>query len=336
MQYDKILLGHGSGGKLSHQLIDELILPYFSNKTLKELNDAAVLDYSGQKMVFSTDSYVVDPIEFPGGDIGKIAVCGTVNDISMMGAKPLFLSVGFIIEEGLPLETLRRILASMHKAAEEAGIQIVTGDTKVVPNGAADKLFINTAGIGVPYTKNIPSGGRAEIGDQIIINGPIAEHGITVMASREGLAMDLALQTDSAPLNGLVEKIMTVSENIHVLRDPTRGGIATTLNEIARQSSVGIRIDENQVPIAPAVASACEILGLDPLYIANEGKMLVICSLDDTHRVLETMRAHKYGRESRIIGSVLKEPKNRVFLKTVIGGQRVIDMLTGEQLPRIC
>ncbi len=336
MQYDKILLGHGSGGKLSHQLIEDLFLPYFSNKSLKELNDAAVLDYSGQKLVFSTDSYVVDPIEFPGGDIGKIAVCGTVNDISMMGAKPLFLSAGFIIEEGLPLETLHRILASMHKSAEEAGIQIVAGDTKVVPHGAADRLFINTAGIGVPFSSNIPSGGRAAIGDQIIINGPIAEHGITVMATREGLNMDLSLQTDSAPLNGLVEKIMKVSEHIHVLRDPTRGGIATTLNEIARQSGVGICIDENKLPIAPAVASACEILGLDPLYIANEGKMLVICSPDDTSKVLEAMHGHKYGRASRIIGSVLEQPKSRVFLKTAIGGQRLIDMLSGEQLPRIC
>ncbi len=336
MQYDKILLGHGSGGKLSHQLIADLFLPYFSDETLKNMDDAAVLSYTGQKLVFSTDSYVVDPIEFPGGDIGKIAVCGTVNDISMMGARPLFLSAGFIIEEGLPVEILRRILASMKNVAMEAGVRIVTGDTKVVPRGAADKLFINTAGIGIPLTENIPSGAGAKLDDLIIINGPIAEHGITVMATREGLEMDLALRTDSAPLNLLVEEIMAVSGNIHVMRDPTRGGVATTLNEIAYQSDLAICIEENQLPVPAVVASACEILGLDPLYIANEGKILVFCPEEDSSRVLETMRKNKYGRESRVIGTVLEKPPGKVFMKTAIGGQRLIDMLAGEQLPRIC
>ncbi len=337
MQNEKILLGHGSGGKLSHQLIETVFLPFFSEgATPYQMDDAAVLAYPGKKLVFSTDSYVVDPIEFPGGDIGKIAVCGTVNDISMMGARPLFLTVGFIIEEGLAIDTLRRILGSMQMVAREADIRIVAGDTKVVPRGAADKLFINTSGVGVPLSENIPAGGRATEGDQIIINGPVAEHGIAVMATREGLEMDLELQTDSAPLNRLVEEIMQVSDGIHVLRDPTRGGVATTLNEIARQSDVAIALDENALPVTPVVASACEILGLDPLYIANEGKVLVICSREDTPRILETMHKNKYGRESRVIGSVISEPGGKVFLRTAIGGQRMIDMLAGEQLPRIC
>jgi hydrogenase expression/formation protein HypE len=336
MQYDKILLGHGSGGKLSHQLIAEIFLPCFADETLAQLDDAAVLDFPGQKLVFSTDSYVVDPLEFPGGDIGKIAVCGTVNDISMMGARPLFLSVGFIIEEGLPVETLRRILASMQHAAQEAGIRIVTGDTKVVPRGAADKLFINTTGVGLPLTENIPTGAGARAGDLIIINGPVAEHGITVMATREGLEMDLALKTDAAPLNHLVAEIMAFSGAIHVMRDPTRGGVATTLNEIARQSGLAIRIDEKLLPVTPMVASACEILGLDPLYIANEGKILVICAPAEAPLILETMQKNKYGRESCLIGEVLEQPKGKVFLHTAIGGQRLIDMLAGEQLPRIC
>ena len=337
MKNEKILLGHGSGGKLSHQLIENVFLPFFAEEaTPYQMDDAAVLDYPGKKLVFSTDSYVVDPIEFPGGDIGKIAVCGTVNDISMMGARPLFLSVGFIIEEGLGIDTLRRILASMQMVAREADIRIVAGDTKVVPRGAADKLFINTSGVGVPLSENIPAGGRAAEGDRIIINGPIAEHGIAVMATREGLEMDLELQTDSAPLNRLVEEIMRISDGIHVLRDPTRGGVATTLNEIARQSDVAIALDENALPVTPVVASACEILGLDPLYIANEGKVLVICSKEDTPRILETMRKNKYGGDSRVIGSVIAQPKGKVFLRTAIGGQRMIDMLAGEQLPRIC
>jgi len=336
MKYDKILLGHGSGGKLSHQLIEEVFLPYFSEDTLYKMDDAAVLEYPGNGLVFSTDSYVVDPIEFPGGDIGKIAVCGTVNDISMMGARPLFLSAGFIIEEGFSIEVLHRILTSMKNAALEAGVRIVTGDTKVVPRGAADKLFINTAGVGLPMAEKLPSGAGAKPGDQIIINGPIAEHGITVMATREGLEMDLSIKTDSAPLNHLVREIMAVSGEIHVMRDPTRGGIATTLNEIARQSEMAINIDENQLPITPEVSSACEILGLDPLYIANEGKILVFCSQDDTPRILEIMHKNKYGGAARVIGTVREEPRRKVILKTAIGGQRLIDMLAGEQLPRIC
>ena len=336
MKPAKILLGHGSGGKLSHRLISEIFLPYFSDGTPNKMNDAAVLPFHTDSVVFSTDSYVVDPIEFPGGDIGKIAVCGTVNDISMMGAKPLYLSAGFIIEEGLPVTVLERILSSMQTAAREANVRVVTGDTKVVPHGAADKLFINTAGVGIPLSEQIPTGSRAEPGDMIIINGPVAEHGITVMATREGLEMNLSLKTDSAPLNGLVEAIMSVSGKIHVMRDPTRGGVATTLNEIAIQSGVAIRIDEQKIPVSPEVSAACEILGLDPLYIANEGKLIVICPPDESERVLKTMRKTKYGHEACIIGTVVEQPAGKVFIRAVIGGQRLIDMLAGEQLPRIC
>jgi hydrogenase expression/formation protein HypE len=336
MKPDKILLGHGSGGKLSHRLISDIFLPYFSDKTPNNMDDAAVLPFHTDSVVFSTDSYVVDPIEFPGGDIGKIAVCGTVNDISMMGAKPLFLSAGFIIEEGLPVPVLERILSSMRTAADEADVRVVTGDTKVVPHGAADKLFINTAGVGIPLSEHIPSGCRAEAGDLVIINGPIAEHGIAVLAKREGLEMDLSLETDSAPLNNLVEMIMGVSDKIHVLRDPTRGGVATTLNEIAGQSGVAIRIDEQKIPVSAEVSAACEILGLDPLYIANEGKLIVICPADEGDRVVATMRKHKYGHNSCIIGTVVAQPAGKVFVRTAIGGQRLIDMLAGEQLPRIC
>jgi hydrogenase expression/formation protein HypE len=272
---DRILLGHGSGGKLSHNLLSDLFLRYFQNEELGKLNDAARLEFPGESLVFSTDSYVVDPIFFPGGDIGKLAVCGTINDVAMMGAKPLYLSVGFIIEEGLSLNDLELIIESMRDSAEEANVQIVTGDTKVVTRGAADKIFINTAGVGVPIAGTNLSGQNARLGDKIIINGSVADHGITVMARREGLELDLDLKTDSAPLNHMISNILEKTPEIHVMRDPTRGGIATTLNEIAGQSKVGIKLFEQDVPVLPQVNAVCEILGLDPLYIANEGKVLV-------------------------------------------------------------
>jgi len=336
MGKEQILLGHGSGGKLSHNLIAEKILPFFTNAELAKLDDAAVVNIDGRRVAFSTDSYVVDPIFFPGGDIGKIAVCGTVNDLAMMGAKPLFLSSGIIIEEGFELDHLQKILTSMRQMAEEAGVDIVTGDTKVVPRGAVDKIFINTSGIGLVAQNISVSGHNARIGDQIIINGPIADHGITVMANREGLEMDVELRTDSAPLNHLVQKILDCAPEVHVLRDPTRGGVATTLNEIAIQSRVGIKIYEAELPVSPGVQSACEILGLDPLYIANEGKCLIFCAREKTGDIINLLKKQKYGAGARIIGEVLAESPGKVYMETLIGGQRIIDMLAGEQLPRIC
>lgn len=332
----QILLGHGSGGKLSHELITNTILPFFRNEELEKLGDAAVIKIGENRLAFSTDSYVVDPIIFPGGDIGKLAICGTVNDLSMMGAKPLYISAGIIMEEGFPVQILEQILGSMQKMADEAGVRIVTGDTKVVPRGAVDKIFINTSGIGlVPPDIDI-NGDKAEPGDVVIINGPIADHGITIMAGREGLEMDLDLKTDSAPLNYLVQEILDVTKNIHVLRDPTRGGVATTLNEIASQSNVAIKLYENKVPVTNSVQSVCEILGLDPLYIANEGKCLVICPESETEKVLKAVQNNKYGRQAQVIGRVLAEPAQKVYMETLIGAERIIDMLAGEQLPRIC
>jgi hydrogenase expression/formation protein HypE len=337
METDKILLGHGSGGKLSHNLIDNIFLPYFNNDILARMEDAAVLTLPGQKLAFTTDSYVVDPIIFPGGDIGKIAVCGTVNDLAVMGAVPRYLSVGFIIEEGFPVNSLRKILESMQKVADEAKIQIVTGDTKVVPNGAADKIFINTSGVGLIAENQINLGGNlAADGDHVIINGSIADHGIAVMASREGLELEVDVQSDAAPLNDLIQHMLKEVPGMHVLRDPTRGGLATTLNEIAQQSSVGINIDEGQIPISQKVQSVCEILGLDPLYLANEGKCVAICPSDQSRQLIAVMRKHKYGKEARVIGRVEQHSPGKVFLQTEIGGRRLLDMLSGEQFPRIC
>ena len=332
----RILLGHGSGGKLSHQLLSELFLKYFKNKELAQLNDGARLDFSGSSLVISTDSYVVDPIFFPGGDIGKLAVCGTVNDVAMMGAKPQYLSIGFIIEEGFPFYDLEKILNSIAVAAAEADVQIVTGDTKVVPQGAADKIFINTTGIGLLMPDVKLSGHHARVGDRIIINGQIADHGITVMAKREGLELDVALETDSAPLNHLVIDVLKRVPGVHVMRDPTRGGVATTLNEIAGQSAVGIKIDEESLPISAQVKAVCEILGLDPLYIANEGKVLIIVDPEQVDKTLRVLRENEYGKDACVIGEVVEAPQGKVYLETMIGGQRMIDMLAGEQLPRIC
>jgi hydrogenase expression/formation protein HypE len=332
----KILLGHGSGGKLSHELISEVILPYFSNDELEKLGDAAVLPLGDNNVAYSTDSFVVDPIIFPGGDIGKLAVCGTVNDLAMMGANPLFISAALIMEEGLSLEVLHTVLASMQKMAAEAGVQIVTGDTKVVPHGAVDKLFVNTSGIGiVPHNVDI-NGDKAQPGDVVIINGTIGDHGVAVMAKREGLELDIEIETDSAPLNQLVNEILQVSDTIHVLRDPTRGGVATTLNEIAVQSKVAIKLNENNLPVSQNVQSVCEILGLDPLYIANEGKCLVICPHSEAASVLSAMQKNKYGKGACIIGEIAAQPAGKVYIQTLIGGQRIVDMLAGEQLPRIC
>ena len=336
MGKEQILLGHGSGGKLSHNLIAEKILPFFTNAELAKLDDAAVVNIDGRRVAFSTDSYVVDPIFFPGGDIGKIAVCGTVNDLAMMGAKPLFLSSGIIIEEGFELDHLQKILTSMRQMAEEAGVDIVTGDTKVVPRGAVDKIFINTSGIGLVAQNISVSGHNARIGDQIIINGPIADHGITVMANREGLEMDVELRTDSAPLNHLVQKILDCAPEVHVLRDPTRGGLATTLNEIAGQSGVGIELVESSIPVRDEVRGACELLGLDPFYIANEGKLIAVVNDKAADKILARMKQNTYGKSAAIIGRVTSEHPGRVVIKTPYGSSRILDMLSGELLPRIC
>ena len=336
MKDERILLGHGSGGSLSHRLIKELFFPIFQNPILQQLDDSAVLGKLDGEVVFTTDSYVVEPIFFPGGDIGKLAVCGTVNDLAMLGARARYLSAAFILEEGLAVDQLKIILRSMQQAAAEAQIQIVTGDTKVVPHGAADKIFINTAGLGLRPAGISVSGNNARSGDVIIINGNIAEHGIAVMASREGLELNVSLQSDVAPLNILVAEILKTVPEIHVLRDPTRGGLATTLNEIALQSQVGIRIFEEDLPVAAEVQGVCEILGLDPIYVANEGKFVLFCRPQQAEIILSILHIHPYGKNARIIGQVIDQPKGKVVMETLIGGQRLIDMLAGEQLPRIC
>jgi hydrogenase expression/formation protein HypE len=331
-----IMMGHGSGGKMSADLIAKTFLPVFDNSILRAGDDGAVVNVSGGRLAISTDSHVVSPHFFPGGDIGHLAVCGTVNDVSMMGAEPLYMTVGFILEEGLPMETLDRVVASMKAAADEAGILIVSGDTKVVQRSKADGLYITTTGVGIVRPGVQISGNQARAGDVIILSGPIGDHGIAVLAARGELGFETDLRSDSAPLTHLVAAILDASLNIHVLRDPTRGGVATTLNEIAQQSQVGIMLHETSIPVRPAVASVCEMLGFDPLYVANEGKLLAIVPRDDAEKVLSAMRRTKYGEESVVIGEVLATPQNRVLMRTEIGSTRVIDVLMGEMLPRIC
>jgi len=336
----KILLAHGSGGRLSHELVAKEFLPPWANPILDQLNDSAVFalsrDGTGPRLAFTTDSYVVKPLFFKGGDIGRLAVCGTVNDLAMVGAKPLYLSASFVIEEGLSLATMRAVVKSMRQAAAEAGVQIVTGDTKVVEKGAADGLFVNTAGLGlVPAGVEI-GGDRAHVGDAIILSGSIGDHGIAVLSQREGLEFEAPVASDVAPLNGLVAAMLAASAGVHVLRDPTRGGLATSLNEIAQQSRVGIRIDEPKIPIKDGVWAACEMLGFDPLYVANEGKLVAIVGPEDAVKVLTVMRETGYGGEAAIIGEVVAEPEGKVLMKTTIGGTRIVHMLVGEMLPRIC
>jgi hydrogenase expression/formation protein HypE len=331
---EKILLAHGSGGKLMHDLI-ESFLPELANPILNRLDDSAVFEVRG-RLAFTTDSYTVNPLFFPGGDIGRLAVCGTVNDLAMSGARPLYLSLALIIEEGLPVVELKRVIASIKKAADEAGVKIVTGDTKVVNQGSADRLFINTAGVGtVPEGVDI-SAANARPGDKIIVSGNIGDHGIAVLSQREGLKFHTPVPSDCAPLNGLVAEMGAVSKNIHSLRDPTRGGLATTLNDFAGQSKIGIRIEEDRIPVDKAVRAACELLGLDPLYIANEGKLAAAVAPEDADSVLAAMRRNKYGSQATIIGEVVKEHPGRVVMRTSLGASRIIDMPVGELLPRIC
>jgi len=334
---DLILLGHGSGGRLSHQLLDELIIPTLSGTAPTGQNDAALLDAVSGRLAYTTDCFVVDPIFFPGGTIGSLAVHGTVNDLSMMGARPLWLSVGLILEEGFSKAHLQAILTDMRQTADSAGVRIVTGDTKVVPHGKADKIFITTSGIGVIEHSIAIHGANARAGDVIIINGTIGDHGIAVMAGREGLKVGTDIRSDSAALHGLVAEIIAeAGDSLHVLRDPTRGGVATTIKEIAGQSAVSITLIEDALPVNPAVRGVCAILGLDPLFVANEGKLLAFVAAEAGERVLACIRQHPLGRQAAIIGHVSSGDAGRVRMETTIGGLRAVEMLAGEQLPRIC
>ena len=336
MKEDKILLSHGSGGKLSFNLIKKLFLSNFNNPYLERLDDGAVLNIEGLKLAYTTDSYTVDPLFFKGGNIGELAVYGTVNDLAMCGATPKYLSCSFIIEEGFSLSLLEKIVLSMREASAVARVDIVTGDTKVVNRGAADKIFINTSGVGIVKEGVNISGSNAKVGDVVMINGPIGSHGIAVLSEREGLKFETEIKSDTAPLSSLVADMLEVSKDIHVLRDPTRGGLSTTLNEIALSSKVDIEISEGDIPIQEEVRAACEILGYDPLYLANEGKLVAFIPLEIAPDMLKKMKENKYGKESKIIGRVVKKSEGKVYLNTTIGGKRLVDMLSGEQLPRIC
>jgi hydrogenase expression/formation protein HypE len=336
---DKINLSHGSGGKATHNLIEGVFAPAFSNPLLDAMDDAATfgINGSGQRMAFTTDTYVVSPLFFPGGDIGKLAVHGTINDLAMAGAQPLYLSAGFILEEGFPITDLRRIVASMAAAAADAGVAIVTGDTKVVQRGKADGLFINTAGVGLIRATGPLGQALVQPGDKVLLSGPVGDHGIAIMLAREALDIETDVESDTAPLHTMVAALLEAAgDGVHCMKDPTRGGVATTLNEIAIGSEVSIGLDEHTIPVRPEVRGACEILGLDPLTIANEGKMLAIVSSETAEAALAAMRSHPLGHEAAIIGSVQTEPAGMVFLRTDIGGMRVLDMLVGDPLPRIC
>ncbi|GAB4573463.1 MAG: hydrogenase expression/formation protein HypE [Anaerolineales bacterium] len=334
---EQIVMGHGAGGRMSHQLIQKAFVSAFQNTALNAGDDAALVEPGlRQKLSISTDAHVVSPLFFPGGDIGKLAVCGTVNDVAMLGAKPLYLTAGFILEEGLSMDTLKQVIESMRVAAEEAGVQIVAGDTKVVQKGKADGMYITTAGVGIVREDVNVSGANAKPGDVVILSGTIGNHGIAVLGARGELGFQSNLQSDVAPLNHLIAAMLDACPNVHVLRDPTRGGLATTLNEIAVQSNVGILLKEEAIPVHPEVNAACEMLGFDPLYVANEGKLVAIVRKEEAEKVLAVMKSTRYGEGAVVIGEVVAEPKSRVLLKTVLGTTRVVDMLAGEMLPRIC
>ncbi|HWQ84443.1 MAG TPA: hydrogenase expression/formation protein HypE [Anaerolineales bacterium] len=335
--HDRIILGHGSGGKLTDELISRLFYPCFDNPALRQGNDSAALSLeNGARIAVSTDAHVVSPLFFPGGDIGRLAVCGTVNDVAMSGAIPRYLTAGFILEEGLEVSLLGKVIESMRDAAAEAGVQIAAGDTKVVQRGKADGLYITTAGIGILPAGRQIGGAQARPGDVVLLSGPLGDHGIAVLAARGELGFETDIQSDAAPLNHLIAAMLAASPNVHVLRDPTRGGLGTTLNEIAGQSQVGIQIDENAIPVRPAVAAACEMLGFDPLYIANEGKLVAIVAAQDAELILEVMHRTRYGEDAVRIGEVLPAPAGRVLLRSRIGGVRLVERLSGELLPRIC
>ncbi|MDR3560192.1 MAG: hydrogenase expression/formation protein HypE [Negativicutes bacterium] len=336
MKEDKVLLAHGSGGKLSHELVAKVMLPAFANEALAELHDGAKVNIQGARLAFTTDSYVVKPLFFAGGDIGKLAVCGTVNDLAMTGAVPLYLSAGFIIEEGFPMAELTRIVASMQAAAAEAGVLIVTGDTKVVERGAADGIYINTAGIGAVIAGSDISAARVRPEQDIILSGSIGDHAVAVLAGRYDLTLPQSVASDCAPLGGLVKDMLAEVPTIAMLRDPTRGGLATTLNEIAATAGVGMLLEEDAIPVRPEVLAVCDLLGFDPLYLANEGKILIIVEANHTQQLLSLLRKHSYGKDASVIGKVTSAPAGQVGLRTAIGGVRLLDMLVGDQLPRIC
>jgi hydrogenase expression/formation protein HypE len=340
--HPQIVLGHGSGGKLSAELIEKIFVARFRNPTLERMDDQAALEIGGARLAFTTDSFVVTPIFFPGGDIGTLAINGTVNDLAMGGAKPLYLAAAFILEEGLATSELSRVVDSMAQAAREAGVQLVTGDTKVVNRGKGDKVFITTTGIGLVERPVHLSADRARPGDKILLSGFIGDHGITILSQRENLEFESALASDCAPLHGLVDAMLTAAEaanaldGLRCMRDPTRGGVATVLNEIAARSGVGMILRETEIPVHDAVRGACEVLGLDPLYVANEGKLVAIVSAAVAPQLLAAMRRHPLGADSRILGEVIAQPAGMVLMKTSVGGTRVVDVLFGEQLPRIC
>jgi hydrogenase expression/formation protein HypE len=334
--HDTIQLAHGAGGRLSAELIAKFILPRFTNAVLDRLEDQAVLDPPPGRLAFSTDTFVVDPIFFPGGDIGDLAINGTVNDVAMCGARPLWLSVGFVLEEGFPLADFHRVLCSMETAARRAGVQIVTGDTKVVGRGACDRIFINTSGLGVVRAGAEVSAANLRPGDRVLVSGTLADHGMAVMTVREGLSFRSAVRSDTAALNGLVEDLLDACPGLRALRDPTRGGLATTLNEFAAASGVGIRLEESAIPVRPDTAAACEILGIDPLYVANEGKLAAVVPAADAAAALAALRAHPLGADAMLIGEATAENAGLVTLRTALGAERIVDMPVGEQLPRIC
>lgn len=334
--HDTVLLGHGSGGKLTAELVRDIFLPAFQNPALSRLDDQAIVNINGSRIAVTTDSFVVKPLFFPGGDIGSLAVHGTVNDLAMGGAQPLFLSAAFIIEEGLPMDVLRRVVSSMEQAADACGVKVITGDTKVVEKGSGDGLFINTTGIGLAPEGIEMSANRAQAGDKILLSGPIGDHGIAILAQREGLEFESTIESDSAALDTLVREILKVTRAIRCMRDPTRGGLSSALNEIAAQSQVGIELEERAIPVREEVKGACEMLGLDPLYVANEGKLIAIVEASQAEDVLAAMRNHRHGRQAQIIGTVTEKNAGLVTMRTPLGTRRIVDMLAGDQLPRIC
>ena len=336
LEHRQIVMGHGSGGKLTQDLIEKLFLPHFSNDYLAQLNDQAVLDVNGSRLAFTTDSFVVTPIFFPGGDIGRLAINGTVNDLAMSGATPRYIAAAFILEEGLASDDLVRVVESMQQAAQEAGVLLVTGDTKVVDRGKGDQIFITTTGLGVVEHHANISADRAQPGDRILLSGTIGDHGMAIMSRREGLEFEGPIESDTAALHTLVAAMLEASEQIHCLRDPTRGGVATVLNEIASRSQVGMELEGRSVPVHESVKGACEILGLDPLYVANEGKLVAVVAPEAAAAVLSSMRSHPLGLEACCIGEVVAAHPKRVLVKTEIGGRRVLDVMLGEPLPRIC
>ncbi|MEA5074742.1 MAG: hydrogenase expression/formation protein HypE [Coriobacteriia bacterium] len=336
MRSDRILLAHGSGGTMMKELIEEVFVAGFGDEVLLRMDDAAALDFPGSRLAFSTDTYVVHPLVFPGGDIGRLAVCGTVNDVATSGARPLYLSVGFVLEEGMPVEDLKRILVSMHDAAAEAGVRIVTGDTKVVERGHGDGCYINTAGVGVLPDGVDLSGSHCRPGDVVLLSGTLGDHGLAIVSTREGLEFSTDIRTDAAPLAALVSAVLEAAPDVRCFRDPTRGGLASTLNELAGASGVSITVNETDVPVNDQVRGASEMLGYDVFQVANEGKMVAVVPPEQAEAALAAMKGAPYGAEAAIIGSVAESPAGKVYVRTAFGATRIMDMLVGEQLPRIC